>query len=193
LVTVTVLAALVVPATTPLNTTLIGVNVSGPAVPFTPLPVRLSTCGLNAVFDVTVTAPRIVPFTSGLNVTPAVHCFPAPSVLPHGAVPFPLTAYSPLPASPRLTVPPVLFTTVIVLAALVVPTFTLPKLSTPGFTVNGVTPFPLIPTTCGELLALSVIVTAPAIVPTKVGLNVTRIVQLPDGCTTTPVQLSVSP
>jgi len=139
-----------------------------------------------------VTAPRVVPFTVGLNVTPAVHAIPAASTLPHGALPFPLTPYSPLATSPRLTVDPVLLVTVIVCAALVVPTFTLPKLINSGDTVIGATPVPPTPITCGELAALSVIVIAPAIIPTVAGLNVTRIVQLPEGCSTDPAQVSVS-
>jgi len=70
---------------------------------------------------------------------------------------------------------------------LVVPTATLPKLRLDGETVTGTMPVPASVTTCGLLLAVSVIVIfPPEVAPTVVGWKKTTNVQLAPGATGTP-------
>jgi len=88
LVTVTDLAALVVP-TTFLNERLAGKNVSAPADPEDPLPIRFTTWGLNTALWLMVNPPRIKPDVLGVNVTLIVHLenaarLPLQGVLPPG-------------------------------------------------------------------------------------------------------------
>ena len=65
-----------------------------------------------------------------------------------------------------------------VLAALVVPTATVPKSTMPGNNCAGATAFPERLTTCGVKGALSLIVTAPLIDPIVPGAKITSIAQL---------------
>ena len=69
-----------------------------------------------------------------------------------------------------------LFESVDVIAALVVPMFVVGNVRFVGNTETPVTPLPLSVIVCGLLVALSVIVTTPVKVPVDVGLNVTEIV-----------------
>ena len=62
---------------------------------------------------------------------------------------------------------------------LVLPTATLPKAKLTGENVTGARPVPERPTTCGEFVAVSVMVSAPEIAPVTVGLKVSLIVQVP--------------
>lgn len=78
----------------------------------------------------------------------------------------------------KLSVVVSLLVTVTVFAADVLPTATLPNARLAGARVSGVTPDPLRLTICGELAAESTTVTAPVMVPTLVGSNVTLTMQL---------------
>ena len=69
-----------------------------------------------------------------------------------------------------------LFESVDVMGALVVPMFVVGNVRFVGNTETPVTPLPLSVIVCGLLVALSVIVTTPVKVPVDVGLNVTEIV-----------------
>ena len=80
---------------------------------------------------------------------------------------------------------------VTLLLALLVPTGTVPKDKVAGESVTGVSPVPDNLTTWRELLALSLMVTAPETVPATVGEKVTKMVQELDGAKLVP-QVSVS-
>jgi hypothetical protein len=67
---------------------------------------------------------------------------------------------------------------VAVLAALVVATATLPKANVAGETVACTSPVPVRETVCGLLLALSVMVRVPGLLPVALGVKVTLTVQL---------------
>jgi hypothetical protein len=65
-----------------------------------------------------------------------------------------------------------------IFAALVLPTATLPKARVAGENVTGASPVPVRPTSCGEFVALSLIVIPPVMAPVAVGVNVAIIVQV---------------
>lgn len=88
--TVTALAALVVP-TTAARLTLDGVKVSGAVLPPDPVPVSATSCGLNVVPSVIVTAPETAPADCGANVTATLHLAFDASEVPQ-VVPLGLTA-----------------------------------------------------------------------------------------------------
>jgi hypothetical protein len=66
-----------------------------------------------------------------------------------------------------------LLVTVTVIAAVVLPTDTLPNMRAEGETVTWVTPVPATDALCGELLALSVTFTIADLAPCATGLNCT--------------------
>lgn|SRR5579862_1891181 len=68
---------------------------------------------------------------------------------------------------------------VILFAALVVPTFTVPKFSDVGLRLRATAPDPVRLMVCGLLLALSLILTVPVWGPVVVGLKVTVMVHCP--------------
>jgi len=78
------------------------------------------------------------------------------------------------------------------LAMLFVPTLMLPKFRPVGLKVIGATPVPLKLTSWGEAAALSTTVISPEKTLGRAGLKLTLMVQVPDGCTTLPAQLSDS-
>ena len=89
LVTVTDLAALVVPTSCAANVKLVGLNVSGEVGPDTPVPESVASCGVNAALCDTVTAPLMAPLAVGLKVTDIVHLASAARLVLHGVVPLP--------------------------------------------------------------------------------------------------------
>jgi len=98
-----------------------------------------------------------------------------------------------LPLAEKVNVTLALWLLVIVtvLLALLVPTGTVPKDKVAGESVTGVSPVPDKLITWRELLALSLRVTAPEIVPAAVGEKVTKMVQELDGAKLVP-QVSIS-
>ncbi len=119
-VNVTVVGLLVVPTVRLLNVTFAGDSVTA----CTPVPLRLTVCGLLLALSVMVTAPVAAPVVVGENVTEIVHFLPAFSALPHVFVSakFPLTA---MLVMVRVAEPELVRITFF--AALVVFTTTLPK------------------------------------------------------------------
>jgi hypothetical protein len=72
------------------------------------------------------------------------------------------------------------------------PTATVPKERLVGVAVSGISPVAVRFTICGELAALSFIVTSPERLPASVGVAITLIVHFFPVRTGAPVQLSVS-
>jgi hypothetical protein len=135
------------------------------------VPESLTTCGLFAAPSVKVSVPERKPVAVGEKVTPTVHFAPAVMLPPHVLL---------ATAKPALGV--VLlntramfwwFVSVTVLARLVVPTDTVPKLNEATESVTGVIPVPARLTVCGLFVALSVKVSVPATGPVAFGENVT--------------------
>lgn len=119
--TVTVLAALVVPIAWAAKVSLVGEGVTI-TVAALPVPVSFTICGELVALSVTESVPVRVPVVVGLNVTDMVQLAPAANVVPHGVVPPPTAAKSPVAANESEVDPVPVFFTVTVLAALVVPT-----------------------------------------------------------------------
>jgi hypothetical protein len=84
--TVSDLAALVVPTACVLKVRVVGVKVSGAVAPPDPVPERPTSCGENPTESVIVTAPLMLPFALGVNVTAILHlaldASDAPQVVP---------------------------------------------------------------------------------------------------------------
>ena len=117
LVSVTVCAALVVP---PLRKTKVKLLGESFAMGATPVPVRLTVCGLPVASSVTVIVPGLLPVAVGVNVTLMEHFAPAATEAPQVLV----SAYGALAAMLVMVsaaVPPLVSVTV--RAALVVFTF----------------------------------------------------------------------
>jgi hypothetical protein len=129
-----------------------------------------------AALSAMVSTPEAAPFVVGENTTLTVQLVPAASVAPHVVLE---TANGPLVVMPpnvrsllrRLVI-------VTVLALLVVPTVTVPKLRLLDETVTGAVPVPVSVTVCGLVSALSVTTRLPAAALRAVGTNCTLIVQL---------------
>lgn len=85
-----------------------------------------------------------------------------------------------------------LFVNVMVFAALVVPTVTVPKFSLAGEIESSGRPVPERAKTCGVFTALSAIVSAPDIDPVIEGVKLTETVQVLLGSIVCPAQVSVS-
>jgi len=146
-----------------------------------PVPLKLTVCGLPLALSVSVRLPERLPVAVGVNVT-LIRQLPlaATGAVVLQVVPLAATAKSPAAAmlvKLRDTVP--LLVTVTALAALVVPTCSLPKLTLVVLRLMpGAVPVPLKLTVCGLPLALSVSVRLPERLPVAVGVNVTLIRQL---------------
>src|SRR5580698_9613837 len=143
-VTLTTLAAAVVPTTMLLNPNREGLNVRGGLVAPTPVPDTLTTSGLNAPPKARTTLPLTVPSHVGLKLTFKVHLPPDTRLLAQGAVP-PATAEKlPLAETVRFTVETLLFVTVSTCGAQPAPQFTvvLPNPMVAGVTETGVTLVP---------------------------------------------------
>ena len=150
-----------------------------------PVPLRATDCGLFPALSLMLTLALRVPVVVGVKVTLMLQEAPAVSVL--GLMGQVLVwAKSPALVPPRLIVEIVrsalpLLVRVTVCAALVVPTFWLPKLRLLGLRLTagaGVTPVPLSVTDCGLSPALSLMLTLALRAPVTLGVKVTLIVQL---------------
>ena len=149
------------------------------AVDETPVPARLTVCGLVPALSVIVTAPVRVPVVVGVKVTLMVQLDPA--VTAPGQLL--LWAKSPVAAMleiVRSAVP--VFVNETVCAGLVEPTFWLEKVKLVGESrtvgVDVLSPEPVRLTVCGLSPALSVMVSTPVRVPVAAGVKVTLMVQL---------------
>lgn len=156
-----------------------------PVVGVTPVPERGTLCGLPPALSVILTVALREPATEGENVTLIVQLAPDASVAG-------LSGQLADSAKSAAFVPPTaillivsgavpLLVRVIVCAALVVPTFWLPKLALAGLSVTpgaDVTPVPERGTLCGLPPALSLMLTVAVRAPFADGVKVTLIVQL---------------
>jgi len=155
---------------------LAGLKVRTGAPPPVPVPVSAASCVANDA-PVTTSDPLMEPLCCGVNVTPTVQLAFAAKVVPHGAVPVGKEAKAALAATLMFTALVELFITVKVWDLLVTPTAMVPNARLDGDTDTVFTPIPIRLTNCGELLALSLIVSAPGTVPTADGIKVTVMVQ----------------
>ena len=153
---------------------------------------RAAVCGLPPPLSATLSVPLRVPVAVGLNRMLTVQLAPPAIELPHV---FPEIRKSPglVPAMENpvnVTVDAPALCTVIDLAALVVPTATVPKFSEVGEREIAV-PTPLRATVWVAGLASSVKVKLPVRVPMAVGVNVTLTVQLAPTATVLPQVLAL--
>lgn len=139
--------------------------------------------------SVIVTVPVRVPAVVGVKVTEIVQLAPAATLVPQLCV----SAKSPeaaIDAMVRAALPELVSFTVC--AALVVPSVCEAKVRlvgervTVGAVTTGVSPVPLKVTVCGEPVALSTTVIAPALIPVAVGVKVTETIQLAPAAKLTP-------
>src|SRR5579862_3303457 len=143
-----------------------------------PVPLTPTCCGLPAALSVTLTVALRAPVVVGLNVTLMVQLAPAASELAQVLA----CAKSPgsVPAivmlMPVIAIVPT-FLNVTVLAALVVPVVTEPKLRLAGVS-SAVVPVPVSGTSCGLPLAPSVTLRLALRAPVVAGLNSRLMVQL---------------
>jgi hypothetical protein len=143
-----------------------------------------------AALSVIVTDAEREPVAEGLNVTLIVQIEPAATPLPQVSVCVKSPLFAPVTAMDvieRGALPP--FVRVIAWAALEVPTTWLLNVSEVGDSVADVVPAAPVPvrlTVCGELAALSVMVTEALRVPDAAGVKVTSIVQLLPAATLVP-------
>jgi hypothetical protein len=152
-------------------------GVAPSAAGITPVPLRLTVCGLLAPDEVIVIAPVRVPAAVGVNVTVIVQVAFCASV----AVQLVVRPKSPVAAeTTMLFILPLFAVRVTVCDALVVFVFWPGKVS--EFEVNpmsaGKTPVPVRLIVCGLPAPEEVTVIAPVRVPAAVGVNVTVIVQV---------------
>jgi len=145
------------------------------------VPERGTSWGLPPPLSVTCTLAVKVPVVRGVNVTVIVQ-------VPCAGTEEQLFVWlKSLGSAPVIVTPltesdwvPELFVRVMLCGELLSPTVTVPKLRLVGEKETTV-PTPVSETVCGLFEALSVIVMVPVLVPVLVGLNATRIVQLPFG------------
>ena len=134
----------------------------------TPVPVKLTVCGLESALSVMVSNPARVPDAVGAKVTVIVHCEPA--ARPGTQVP--VAAKSPLTVTLAMFIAaPPEFNSVTVPPALVVPTFCDAKLKLLGETEAAGSPIPMpwMGTFCEPPEALSPMVSTPLASPVAVG------------------------
>jgi len=149
-------------------------------LPFAPVPVRVTLCGLPEALSVTLKVPVRVPEAVGVNVTLMLQFPPPANELPQLLV----WPKSPLAAIPVMVsaVLPVL-ERVTVCAALVELIVWLANVSEVGETlatgVPAAAPVPVRLTVCGLPEALSVTLKVPVRVPAAVGVNFTLMLQFP--------------
>ena len=171
---VTVFAALVLPTARLPKARLVSVTV----VCASPVPVRAMAWGLAlSGLSVSVRVPLTAPFAAGVNVTDTVQVLAAASVLPQVVA----EIAKPLPLMLVLTLIAAVwwFSSVTILAALVLPVATSPKTRLAGVTVVWVSPVPVRAIACGLALSgLSVKVSAPVTAPSAEGVNFADTVQL---------------
>lgn len=175
-------APLVVPTRCALKLRLDGVRLTAGAAR-APAPLSPAVCGLPVASSVTTTLAARFPVALGENVIETVHDVPAARVPGAAGQSFDCVKSSGLaPARPTLAIvsgaePE--FVSVIVFAALVVPSVWLAKLRLVGKNVTaGAAPDPLNPRLCGLPGASSVIATLAVRLPVAVGENVTEMVHV---------------
>jgi hypothetical protein len=133
---------------------------------------------------VKVSVPVTDPAAVGENVTPIVQLVPAATLAPHVLLATANPALAAMPAKFNATV--CLFVKVTVLAVLVPPTATVPKLKLLVESVTGALPVPVRLTVCGLVIALSANVRTPEAGPRAAGMNVTPTWQLAPAATLAP-------
>jgi hypothetical protein len=149
----------------------------------TPVPLNATICGLPVALSAMFSVAVNVPFPPGVNNTLIVQLAPAASVpvalhpeLDVGCGTPKSSASAPLVVKPaKVTVAVLVFITVTLSGALVVPTVCDPNVKLLGVTVTvaaALVPVPVSVTVCGLPVALSVNVIVPVRVPVAVGLNV---------------------
>jgi hypothetical protein len=148
LVSVTVEGALVVPRVRLGNVRLTGAIVTGKS----PVPLRLTVCGLFDALSVNVSVPARVPAAVGENVTPTLHSAPAAMLAPQV-----LLAIAKSPVAAMLVNVSAVFSLLVRVtsfAAVVLPSKADPKLKLVAERVTGSTPVPVRLTVCGLVGAL---------------------------------------
>lgn len=184
MVTVTVIAALVVPCVVAGNVRLVGETdtvVCGTSV----VPLSGTLCGLFIALSVITKVPLLGLVPVGVNVTAIVQVMPAGSGSASVEQVPPETAngLSPVVMLEKEIVPPpvLVFFTVTVIGELVVFCKVAGNVKLPGVictAICGTSVVPLKGTSCGLLAALSAIVKVPLLGAVPAGVNVTAIVQL---------------
>lgn len=170
-VTVTVCGALVVPTATLPKFRLPGKAVTGTI----PVPESGTVCGLFDALSVMVSdAGAAAPTAVGLKLSTTVQLAPAATVGLKHVDEGPTEYGDPGGTLREVTVSEVvlLFVTVTVCVALVVPAATLPKFRLPGATATCTTPVPESGTVCGLFAALSVMDSVPGCAPSAAGVSV---------------------
>jgi hypothetical protein len=177
---------LAVPIVCPLNVRVDGEAVAMGAVP---VPVSDTLCGLPDALSTTVTEPDRVPVALGVKVTLIEQLAAAARVAPHVFV----SAKSPLLVMFEIAIASLpVFDSVMVCAALVVPTGCAPKSKLVGVRLaTGAPPVPASATVCGLPEAVSFKVRLPVMFPVTVGEKLTLMEQLAPAASEEP-QLSVS-
>jgi hypothetical protein len=186
LLNVTVCAGVVVPIGSAGKFREPGENVSTGPAGLTPVPARLTDCGLLGSLSVIMRFALRLPAAVGLNVTSMLQELPAETFKPLMQVEVPAIAKSPAFAPVMAGIAVIvsgdvdLFSTVAVCALPIVPTAP-EKLSAVGEIVAtglaGLTAVPARFTDCGLLASLSVIASVALRLPVAVALNVTSMLQ----------------
>jgi hypothetical protein len=149
LVSVTVEGGLVVPTMRLTNVRLTGEIVTGGE----PVPVRLTICGLVGALSVNASVPVSAPDAVGENVTPTLHAAPAATLVPQVLLAIAKSPVVAMVVNVRAVFS--LLVRVTNLAALVLPSRTVPKGKVLAERVTGATPAPVRLTVCGLVGALS--------------------------------------
>jgi hypothetical protein len=159
-----------------------------------PVPVKLTNCGLVLALSLIVIVADLAPDAVGEKVTVMVQLLLAATGLPHVLLWAKSPALVPVTTT-ELTVSvafPVLFT-VTLCEVLVVPTDCPEKVRLEADRLTaGPVPVPVKPTACGLPGALSARLMAADSLPTREGVKVTLIVQLPPAVTVLPQVFPVS-
>jgi hypothetical protein len=178
LLSVTVCALLLVPTACAGKVREAGERLTRGAVP---VPVRLTVCVAGLALSVMVKVAVSEPARVGVKVTLRVQLAPAVSLEPQLLVWAKSLLFVPAMVTPvTLSVVLPVFNSVTVCAALVVLSTWLPNERVVGDRLaTAPTPVPVSITVCGLIVALSVMVSAPDLVPGAVGVNVTLTEQVP--------------
>ena len=148
-----------------------------------PVPERLITCGLFVPLSEIVSVPVLAPTAVGEKVMLIEHFVPAAKDAPQVFV----SPKSPVTAMLVIVIPTdSLFVRFATLGALVVPVNCPLNVIVVGATTTAMTPVPERFRVCGLLLALSVKVSVPVLLPVAIGVNVTLIVHFAPAATDVP-------
>lgn len=150
------------------------------AVGAVPVTERLATCGLPEALSTIVTAPFTVPVVEGVAVTPIRQFPPAANV---AGQPFVRANGDAVVTELIVAAVPPLFTTVMLVEAVVVPTSTLLKLIVcgPSVIVAGVAPVPVSAASFGVAGSFEAMDRFAVCVPAATGLKNRVMVQLAEG------------